>query len=380
MNQPVTTLILGPSGSGKTVFLASMYAYLNHECKQTGFFFKAQKEQADKLREVFYGISDTDRAEVDVWPHGTAGQVEYLMELQGYAEGGGKTVGKVRYLDYAGGWISHEATRPPSFDEDVRTANVVVFLLDGKVLMDAMEGNVKRLQRYLGDLSRLARDIEKIENVQFVITKFDYLEAKGVSLSDVRSFLDQEEDWVKIIDLFKDRPSKLNIRLIPVSAVGQQFCHWDGQKFVRNAEARLKPENLDLPFALALGQMFKQKAELEEKKANLQIKIKKTEQRERRWWEMAAEWGSKALDMIGDAMDHVIPGPPAAKPVVRMLLGGLFSMGNSAAKDAEFEAQRAAAIASLEGEAKYHAALVTRVLKNAMLFEQKYPECKILGD
>jgi hypothetical protein len=95
---------------------------------------------------------------------------------------------------------------------------------------------------------------------------------------------------------------------------------------------------------------------------------------------MAAEWGSKALDMIGDAMDHVIPGPPAAKPVVRMLLGGLFSMGNSAAKDAEFEAQRAAAIASLEGEAKYHAALVTRVLKNAMLFEQKYPECKILGD
>jgi hypothetical protein len=160
---------------------------------------------------------------------------------------------RFHYTDFPGGNLTN-----PSQDQaiDVRSAiqnaHTVVFLLDGRKILDALNGiSIEgfSINDDLDNIAELATD-SILRPIQFVVTKWDIL--NNHSLDEIRGFLLSHEKFSGVVEQRRELGEPTY--LIPVSAVGDDFARYDPHShgMVKQPNAVPKPYHLDITLALAV--------------------------------------------------------------------------------------------------------------------------------
>ena len=244
--------VAGARASGKTVFLASLYNQLAVTGNSSHFYARLASDANDiSLREKFNLIRDATQS----WPPGDADATEYVFicfylspELQEAFP-----LFRFHYTDFPGGNLTHpSADQALNVRAAVKNAHTVVFLIDGRKILDAL--NHATIEGFsinddLDIISQLATDCI-FRPMQFIITKWDIL--SGHSLEEVRRFLFSHTNFSKVVQTRK--AARKPTYLIPVSAVGDKFADYDpvSHAMVKRPGEVPQPYNLDISLALAI--------------------------------------------------------------------------------------------------------------------------------
>lgn len=259
-NNPKTSfniLMIGPSGSGKTVYLAALWHKLCVPSKGDLNFFLSlpdQQEKVNTLTRIYHTIQfDTE------WPAGTANVSSWSFECCVRNEEGKRTKALTfNYLDYAGGNFGEFSEVDTEVQHAIRDADGYLVLVDGLRLLQLHQGKRSGIMwaSQFGStvIPPLLQDSSK--PTQFVISKWDVLQAAGLSLSDCKKILftniPQVTDYVRpLVKAAMIRGNrKASIRVYPVSSVGDSFAWYDDEKDVmvkRGQDAYPQPLNVEYP-------------------------------------------------------------------------------------------------------------------------------------
>jgi hypothetical protein len=254
-------IVLGASGSGKTFFLASMYKKLSVQKPDIGFFLEATAEQRIKLVKKYEEIA---RPDAD-WPSGTLRNEisTWSFDCTVQSRQGNYPAFNVVYLDYSGEILTQSQQSDSSsnplleIDQAAKQADALLVLLDGQKLLFLMENQSQALARLEQDLNYILPIIQTVRPlpVHFVITKWDLLENKSITLSQVRERLLQINQFSNVLS--QRRALQIPTRLIPTSALGQRFAELDMHGILhKNPEHVPDPYLVEMPIACTLIDSF----------------------------------------------------------------------------------------------------------------------------
>ena len=224
-----TVLMLGTKGAGKTTFLASLYKCLRTQ-GDVGYFLKtASPTQQNELQRRYQMIADPNKD----WPAGTTPAEDaawgFSVSVNIRPRPGGRgqhDACRFSFYDYAGGRLTDDSLySDEDFQQRMENASALFILVDGAKMLRVLEGHADELEYTLSELGReceCANNIGALAHpVDFLLTKWDLLEAKGVSLDTVRNKLLEVQEVHNIVN--ERKKAGLSVRLIPVSSVGSGF-------------------------------------------------------------------------------------------------------------------------------------------------------------
>jgi hypothetical protein len=250
--------VAGARASGKTVFLASLHNQLAVPGQDNFFHARlTSEESANYLRRNF----DIIREPGLIWPLGTADASEYVFQCFHSSVAAQDTFPLFRfhYMDFPGGDLTNTGPNQ-SIDvkQQILRAHTIVFLIDGKKILDALNGTPIKGYSINDDLDRvseLAMDCIW-KPTQFVITKWDILSQHA--LPQIRRLLMKHPKFSEVVRI--RRNARKPTYLIPVSAVGAGFAHFDasGKAMVKLPHAAPNPYNLDLTLALVIADTLRE--------------------------------------------------------------------------------------------------------------------------
>jgi hypothetical protein len=250
--------VAGARAAGKTVFLASLHNQLAVPSQDNFFHARlTSEESANYLRRNFDIIRDPGQN----WPLGTAGASEYVFQCLHTSVIAQDTFPLFRfhYTDFPGGDLTNSG---PNQSIDVRQAilksHTIVFLIDGKKILDALNGTPIEGYSVNDDLDRISElAMDCIwKPTQFVVTKWDILSQH--TLPQIRALLMKHPKLSEIVRI--RRNARKPTYLIPVSAVGGGFAHYDPSRkaMVKLPHAAPSPYNLDLTLALVIADTLRE--------------------------------------------------------------------------------------------------------------------------
>ena len=250
---------LGLEGSGKTVLLASQFHVLKEPTADSGFFLDGDLRQD---QELFGHFGDTHAP----WPAGSQlGDIrEFMFDCKAHDSAGTvRTVFRISYLDYAGDLLEPGVKHDGKIEAKVKQAHALLVIIDGRRVLQLLAGDREgdryfdvRLQPLLLLAGRASCPI------QLIVTKWDLLRRPGESSGGDESRLHEVmaclEPKLKIEHLVRGSHAQ-KARLIPVSAVGQDFVTvLDDGSVVKRPGGRLAPVNAQVPLCAVLPDAIKQ--------------------------------------------------------------------------------------------------------------------------
>lgn len=249
--------MLGASGSGKTVFLASLFKIFSTIGK-FGFFLSVEDTDRRKsLNKIYEELSQGES-----WPPGTrnAGQWTFNCYVKN-SELSPVQACTLTYIDYAGGIITDQSTEAgdySQFESLVKSADVILALMDGQKLLSLMQDkelNNRVVSKFiLEDLPNIMQLVDRCTRntpVHFLISKWDLLES-SYSLLEVRNrLLNTVNEFNNVVNNRKN--AGCPVRLIPISSVGKGFAILGTNGQMEKISGKIpQPLNLEVPLAFAL--------------------------------------------------------------------------------------------------------------------------------
>jgi hypothetical protein len=280
--------IVGGRGAGKTTYLVNLYHALAFQPENVGFYIEAPINQSKRLVSMFSTLSEHD------WLAGTTTRTveKWDFSLGVMAGNKGWEACKFIYYDYGGGLIEDNN---PDIEEQTKEiaqkftqCQAIIAFLDGQKISnfitgedpDAREKFIHQDLRNIMAMITPAVRSGNLRSLQFVITKWDYVEKTGQPLGEIRKLLlslSHFDGFLKMLPVTGARIEEQQnaaspgdgvrtlplIRLIPVSAVGFNFVKGFSPErgMIINEQAQPEPWNVAAPLACAFVDIIK--AELE---------------------------------------------------------------------------------------------------------------------
>lgn len=258
---------LGLSGAGKTVFLASMFHDLYIRRPGRSYNLETDTDTRVTLAHLHAQLAGSTAE----WPRGTQiGETRQFVFNCVVRSGPEKhTVMRLSYLDYAGELLERtqksKATELHNLEQRIAHAHALFGVIDGSRLVQYLRGDPQGLRYMNGSIkSMVGLMAQAMCPIHFIVTKWDVVRHIGETSDDdearlqiVRQAL---HDHADIGDLVRDTNlGRRTVRLIPVSALGNDFARLDDQgRMVKIAGATAQPYNLDLPMSAVVPDYFNQ--------------------------------------------------------------------------------------------------------------------------
>jgi hypothetical protein len=259
---------LGEVGAGKTVFMTAMFRKLGFERQNLDsatYYLTAADTDRNQLQELWATIADPSLP----WPESTTlnrvPRLNFTLNALDSA-GDAQPVCVIQYIDYSGERLSRTGEEQGAagrvqqeFRDHIREADVLLALLDGRRLRQLMRKDPQG-ERYLRHdvlptLSTIAESRSDCA-VHFVITKWDLLEQKNISLELVIDELRKNKDFAAVVNRRAKRTGGA-VRIIPVSSVGRGFAAiQDDDRITKVPGARPNPWNVDVPVVALLPDFY----------------------------------------------------------------------------------------------------------------------------
>lgn len=240
--------VLGARGAGKTVFLSALYSHLRVANQVNRF--AVEVSQDDKL--VLQSYCDCLCNPELAWPSGTGAVTDFEFQCVYRRENTRSPLFRMRYKDYPGAYVT-QGQVGDDFDAglETRTAHSILVLLDGRKIFEKLEGYRPDGETLESDLNSIIPLLEYSAHkpIHFLVTKWDIL--RGLhSFSAVKDVLFECEAFANFIKGRQDAP----IRLVPVSAVGNDFAKFDfrSREMIKLQRKGIRPYNVDLSIVLTL--------------------------------------------------------------------------------------------------------------------------------
>lgn len=267
---PVPTfriIALGVSGAGKTVLLASMFHKLSFQAEGRAFHLETELEQRVTLSGTYSTVADPSRP----WPRGTrTGETrEFLFDCVGFDESGGKhRILQLGYLDYAGELLESEQEPGGTALDDlkvrIKNAHALLGVIDGYRVRQLMLNEPAGWSYFEHSLRPLFGELQSATcPIHLVITKWDLVrgfgEAPDAEDNDRLGLVAQALMAHEHISSLVSYPANRIVRLIPVSAVGNNFVEVDlNGKVVKRPDGRVRATNVEVPLCAVLPDLFRQ--------------------------------------------------------------------------------------------------------------------------
>lgn len=287
-------VVLGASGSGKTVFLASMFHELSTQGNR-GFYIKAGDRDEQLLLTNAYEVLILE----EDWPDSTQLEEFKEWEFTCFVQKEDLSIFpacQFEFIDYAGGRLTdHNLDDDGLLQGYIQKADTLICLIDGRKLFESMQGDNRAWNRLvLKDLAPILQTIQDTGNkpVHFVVTKWD-LFSDLHSLLDVKKHLLSHEPFKNVV---VRREKSFPVRLIPVSAVGNDFAKLENGRMLKTGDAP-KPFQVEMPLACVVPDMMEGKVrEIEEKRKREQQRSVKVEAN-LNWWD-------RTLQSVGGSLKY----------------------------------------------------------------------------
>jgi hypothetical protein len=267
---------LGSPGSGKTVYLSALHHVLGDDPGAVGRGITVTVEEPDKraLLSKTYDLAVEPRD--PGWPAGThsgehmrefvfAVKVSWTQRsMRGTLKRRAFHPLNVSYVDYAGEWIpeghqqSAEVLEP--FKRRVQEAHALLGIIDGLKLLQFMQGHPRGTSFMKDQVRPIVAFMEGTDvPLHFIITKWDLLDSRGITLDAVRTKMLESggAGFRKLVESrtgyggFTRRPQG-SIRFIPVTSLGGLAVLQDDWTIAKNAAARATQQHVEVPLLAAV--------------------------------------------------------------------------------------------------------------------------------
>jgi GTPase SAR1 family protein len=245
--------VLGTRQSGKTVFLSALFGHLRVQNQINQFAVEPTLPADKKLLQQYYDrISNPEMP----WPAGSVSSKEFEFKCVRRVEGAAKDIPlfRIKYHDYPGAYLTDtEAYRDDQLDieQETQRAHSILVLIDGYKIFERLEGYPPAGETLESDLHAIIPLLERSARkpIHFLVTKWDIL--KGLhSFASVKSALLECESFSNFVENRRESC----VRLIPVSAVGNDFVKFDlsTRTMTKIKGKAIRPYNVDLSIVLTL--------------------------------------------------------------------------------------------------------------------------------
>lgn len=318
--------VFGPSGSGKTTYLSALYHKLCVDpdiqtlrasvTERTAE--QALKSKFDNLRTEF--ASQTNLGEFD--------EVTFRFHVTPPESALKYDCTQVTFFDYSGELLEQDEPSAESalalekLGKALKESAGIIIILDGVKLKECLDSG--RVQGALQDnlyeaisfLDKLLGAAQNNNTLNVMITKWDQLEDSDTTIAGIRKLL---LDFVPFRK-FAYAPAfgrKLNVRLVPVSAVGFGVARQDhGQMRIIDG-ARPRPVGVDIPIAtLVVDCILSDRQRRIDQETQRASQVRNRALPERELWrnvlggigsivrEVGSELGSDAARSLGERMQQ----------------------------------------------------------------------------
>lgn len=285
-------LILGPRGSGKTVFLCSMYYQLSMATSTNFYVETTNAFNGRLLKNNYIGL-------LSKWPDANLTHEIDEWEFRCFVKTPKKSFPtfSVTYYDYSGGRITDLFDDENEFYNIVEDADIILGLIDGDKLFNNSEGDMKLMLELDMVITELNNRHIAGKPVHLVISKWDMLHSKNITISQVREKLLTYPMFAQFVENIKANGDF--IRLIPVSSVGFEFAEKENGEMKRKPNAKLQPYNVDVPLALALLDPMRTKLnELIKEYEKLQSSEEVRVDANLTWWQRLQRWAGNKIEQL----------------------------------------------------------------------------------
>jgi hypothetical protein len=261
---------LGVAGSGKTVFLSSMFQQLNLLSPGGRYRLEARTEDRIFLGGVYAQAANPRQP----WPIGTRASEtrEFLFDCVAVDGKTARKVLSISYLDYAGELLEpgHPGNAAGLADLGARieSAHALLGIIDGLRVRQLLQNEPEGHEYVRGSLHTMIGLMASAScPIHFVVTKWDMVPDRAgntgaedsARLATVRDVLMRYLDLTPLFESWA-RSGRI-VRLIPVSAVGNDFATLDAEgEVVKRPNGRVHPTNVEVPLSAVLPDLFRQAA------------------------------------------------------------------------------------------------------------------------
>lgn len=317
--------IVGGRGAGKTVYLAAMYRYLSTQRENVGFYLNASPDKAKVLVAMFAELAGHKWLQANEFD--SILEWDFSLWASGHNNRAWAAC-QFRYYDYAGGLIDHASpqyvTKTQEIAEKLKNCHAIVALMDGEKLSRFVLGtNTPQRSAFIySDIPNIINAIKPavasggVRSLQFVVTKWDFVERAGATLKDIKDFLlslDDIKNFLSTIHTEQDRitaeSGKISfsdtlrtmplIRLIPVSSVGFSFVEkYDPEDGMIIAENEIpKPWNVEFPLACIFVDVLKAEVEA--------LKIEQDKTKKKQYSTIRSRLETLVVDVGRTILNHI---------------------------------------------------------------------------
>lgn len=244
--------VLGTRQSGKTVFLSALFGHLRAQNPVNQFAVEPTLDADAKLLQRYYDrIVNPEMP----WPEGTATSKEFEFQCLRRREGKPDIpLFRIKYHDYPGAYLTEAETyRDDQLDieQETQRAHSILVLIDGYKIFEKLEGYSPAGETLESDLHAIIPLLERSARkpIHFLVTKWDILKGLHTFASVRNALLDCEA-----FSNFVQSRRESCVRLIPVSAVGNDFAKFDftSRTMMKLKGKSIRPHNVDLSIVLTL--------------------------------------------------------------------------------------------------------------------------------
>lgn len=269
---------IGLSGSGKTMYLAALHHLVGAEPIAPGISITTGARERSWLKAIYNQATDPKAP----WPMQTqAGAamrettfkcaVSWTGPKSWWSSAPQLRVFKpmnVTFIDYAGEWIPDAHLQADDvygpFAERAEQAHVLLGMIDGHRLLQYLQGSEAGARYFYTQLRPVTEFMrEHNKPCHFVITKWDLFHGWTLDTVAAELLASEGTGFRSLVESRTlggrwGRRAVGNIRLIPVSALGD-FAHLDANSVMsKRADKPVTPLNVDVPLVAAVADVCRQ--------------------------------------------------------------------------------------------------------------------------
>jgi hypothetical protein len=259
---PFRVVTLGTRMAGKTLFLASMFHELQVS-RGRNYWITADHGQTITLNAWFAELED--RAEE--FPRGTATGDTRTFTFNVMTRTPSNRAVRVLsfdYLEYAGGLLTDSQAVNSAVQTEVlrkvSEAQALICLLDGEQIRRMLDGDRDGSRAVRTAIRAVAKHLQEADcPVTFVVTKWDLL--RDIDLDDDQrlALIGKRLRYEPAFDeLVRQHSVGRIVRLVPVSALGDDFVDYHAGQVTKRRDGTLSPTNVDVPLAAVVPDIFEQ--------------------------------------------------------------------------------------------------------------------------
>lgn len=256
--------MLGASGSGKTTLLACKnYKLCAQGQGKFSFFLEVEGTENKKTLAKLY--STIANPQDKKWPPGTrAGDIsEWKFKCC--------VMGKDRkkysplsfsYIDYTGGFLI-DGQHSERIKKELNLSHAIVGLIDGLHLSEALEkGYSQDLNSQMTAMCSFMQSTSnpsmenKVPLHYFVITKWDLLKNKKITLDDANQYLESAIPPYRYLVRRMNENQESFARVTPISSLGFSYVRLSTDSKLEKVGQRPEPFNVEVPIACLLPDLL----------------------------------------------------------------------------------------------------------------------------